>query len=467
MTLCAAIVMVGCQSSDDQDITMNQLTFGDDQTVIYQLLNASVELTPTFSETDSNVTLSWYVDSQYVGDGASYTYIGQRIGTSTVSVVAVSDSYDAATRDYTIVTQRQMSFSSDNKTSLRYAPGSSVVVTPSIDNLPSNATYSWLEDGDEISTSTTYSFLSDEDVERNLLLTVSAEGMSSISAIYNVVIAATYINPEIFLDPSSLAASASASNDGGANSDAWDLADGYSYLYNTGANAGWGSIVSEYLKRADGRKAFKYSVAQDGHFTWDSSSVATLMCALYSEEYSSSVASPEYINDGEERYFNFSVAFQTLIPTQGATTMVRAYQTQATENAGENLPMIEFGWDDNSKFGLWARSGSTGASGDSSLATHLLEVDAMTSLESWYDIIIGYKFSPESSDGWIKVWMKAASETTFKEYTLENIQVGYSKAATSLETIEFGYSGVAQTLATFSYFDYVSYTYYWTNQFPN
>ncbi len=234
------------------------------------------------------------------------------------------------------------------------------------------------------------------------------------------------------------------------------------YLLSKDGAAGWGLIFSTNLTYESGLSGLKINIPQAGHYSWSGYTFCQLMFGLYSETYqNSNIAAPETIYSGEERYTHFSTAFQGCVPSAGETVIMRALQSEATGVSADNLPIVELGWNEEGTFGAWARSGAIGSDNTTvefmEVACPFVVSPSSDLADFWYDIVVAYKFSPSSTNGWLKVYIKEKDASKYKEYVMENIKVGYSDAPSSLETLEIGYRGVGQTEACYQYVSNIAY----------
>ncbi|AXT60932.1 T9SS C-terminal target domain-containing protein [Aquimarina sp. AD10] len=101
-------------------------------------------------------------------------------------------------------------------------------------------------------------------------------------------------------------------------------------------------------------------------------------------------------------------------------------QTQQKKSPGQknNNPFVSLEIKKGNKLDVRVASGKNG---DSNIKFTHKEIITLKK-GVWYDAIVGFKFSPNSNNGFLAVWIKTADQTTYKRYGLDNIKVGYTDA---------------------------------------
>jgi len=108
------------------------------------------------------------------------------------------------------------------------------------------------------------------------------------------------------------------------------------------------------------------------------------------------------------------------------TSWFSIQQTQQKKSPGQvnNNPFISV--EITSGNVLDMRVGS-GKDGDSEL--RFIHKEAITLDQGvWYDMIVGFEYSPFTNDGFLAVWIKTADEAEYTRYGLDNVKVGYTDA---------------------------------------
>ncbi|AUP78531.1 heparin lyase I family protein [Flavivirga eckloniae] len=141
------------------------------------------------------------------------------------------------------------------------------------------------------------------------------------------------------------------------------------------------------------------------------------------------------INNGETWYTGFS--FQLDSNTwANPTSWFVLQQTQQSKSAGQgnNNPFVSFDIKSGNKLDLRAGSGIDGATGLSFKHKEIITVQKGV----WYDVVIGFKFSPNSTNGWMACWIKTKNQSNYTRYGMDNIKVGYTNAPQRIQQNKIG-----------------------------
>ena len=149
-----------------------------------------------------------------------------------------------------------------------------------------------------------------------------------------------------------------------------------------------------------------------------------------------------HIAPGEERYFAYSFRLEPGFPDpQGWFNMHQVKHRRSPYQTYGNIPFIQFGF--YSGDGYLEYSANPGGKGK------LIKPKRGV----WYDVVIGWRFSPESPNGFISVWLKEATSNSYKKYERKNIKVGYNDRPYSSYSYNFGMYKKAEGRSYKMYFD--------------
>ncbi|AUP78532.1 heparin lyase I family protein [Flavivirga eckloniae] len=141
------------------------------------------------------------------------------------------------------------------------------------------------------------------------------------------------------------------------------------------------------------------------------------------------------VKSGDTWYTGFSFQLDNDI-WDSPTSWFSIQQTQQKKSTGQvnNNPFVSL--EIKSGNVLDIRAGS-GKNGDSGLKFTHKELITLTK-GIWYDAIIGWKYSPNTTDGWLSLWIKTKDQTNYVRYSIENIKLGYSEAPQQVSQNKIG-----------------------------
>lgn len=145
----------------------------------------------------------------------------------------------------------------------------------------------------------------------------------------------------------------------------------------------------------------------------------------------------EPISPGDKRYFGFSFRLPNDFTTPTGQINLHQLKQRYADGVAKSRPIIQFGWFDTSepKIQIQARFGRDG--------DHTTKVGPLPILDpdrgSWYDVVLGWKFAPNDTNGWYKCWIKKKNDTSYgTPFVLNNTKIGYRDHPMSLENSKFG-----------------------------
>jgi hypothetical protein len=159
---------------------------------------------------------------------------------------------------------------------------------------------------------------------------------------------------------------------------------------------------------------------------------------------------PLDLSDGTVRYTGFSFQLAADVWSWPTDWFV-IHQIQQSFNSGQtnNWPIVEL----NILGTTLAIRGAYGADGNQALT---ITRDCTTLKQSiWYDVVVGWKYSPNSTAGWINLWIKTSADSTYTQYSLTGIKLGYNQAPSKLFQNKFGIYRSRVNASNKIYFDEV------------
>jgi len=175
-------------------------------------------------------------------------------------------------------------------------------------------------------------------------------------------------------------------------------------------------------------------------------------------EYCLNICYPDLvdINDGETWYTGFSILLSNNEWADPSSWFV-LQQTQQQRESGQqgNYPFAALHIEKGNKLVLSGKSGKNGNT-QRNPSPVFKERDVISVKKGiWYDIVVGWKFRPNNTDGWIACWIKTADQTNYKKYSMDNIKLGYYGAPKKIQQNKVGlYRGRVNGTNT-AYFDEV------------
>ena len=132
------------------------------------------------------------------------------------------------------------------------------------------------------------------------------------------------------------------------------------------------------------------------------------------------------IADGETWYTGFSL-YLSEDEWANPTSWFVLYQAQQATAPGQkgNYPFVALDIESGNMLTLESRSGKNGNTARNPSPAVKRRTTVSIKKGVWYDIVVGWKFSPNSNNGWFACWVKTASQSQYVKYSMDNIKLGY------------------------------------------
>ena len=149
--------------------------------------------------------------------------------------------------------------------------------------------------------------------------------------------------------------------------------------------------------------------------------------------------SPQDVANNANRYTGFSFRLDTEVwsaPTKWF--LIHQIQQVAVANQTGNFPFIALSIERNNMLRITSRNGRNG----NTVRNPSPKVDARNIFQVqkgvWYDVVVGWKFSPYAPNGWVNVWIKTANENKYRMFGMNNIRIGYDQPARKILNNKIG-----------------------------
>ena len=170
-------------------------------------------------------------------------------------------------------------------------------------------------------------------------------------------------------------------------------------------------------------------------------------------------SNPQNINDGAKKYTGFSIRLDPgMWDTPNNWFLIHQIQQSTSSGQTGNYPFVALDFvPGTNKLRLNIRSGKNGDTrygNPSGIRKQIIDVFELKK-GVWYDIVVGWKFSPFYANGWASVWIKTSTETVYKKFNKANIKVGYYGAPQQVSQNKVGLYRSLQPGNNKIYFDEV------------
>ncbi|MBB6431578.1 heparin lyase I family protein [Algisphaera agarilytica] len=164
------------------------------------------------------------------------------------------------------------------------------------------------------------------------------------------------------------------------------------------------------------------------------------------------------ISEGDEYFTGLSVRLEPGYPKPGSWHVLhQIQQAPAVPRPGSNNPMITLNLDaETDKLQIHWRTGEDGRDGKYLGRKAVIDFEEGPLRRGvWYDLIVGWKYSPDSNDGWVHVYIKRSDQPQYTRYAFENLRVGFTDAPDMIWQNKFGLYKGGDGQKHVAYFDEV------------